>query len=189
MTAPNRGPEVSGGPAVDELHTRLLTFVGRTSGSPRVAADAVNEPMIRHWCQAMGDWNPAYTDPDWARTGPFGQTVAPPAMLQSWTHHDRRCPTPEQSGNAEEELVAELADAGYTSVVATGCTLSIARYLTVGERVHYQATIRSISPRKSTALGEGYFITTEMRYTDDADELVGSVDFVTLRFRPRERGE
>ncbi|MFC0530498.1 MaoC family dehydratase [Phytohabitans kaempferiae] len=170
--------------ATDELHARLLEFVGRTSGAPRVAGDAVNAPMIRHWCQAMGDENPGYTDPDWAESGPFGQIVAPPAMLQSWTHHDRRFPVATEPGNAEEELVGVLAEAGYTSVVATGCTLRFTRYLTIGDRVHYQATIRSVSPRKSTALGEGYFVTTEMRYTDAAGESVGSVDFVTLRFRP-----
>src|SRR5690606_40257618 len=47
--------------------------------------DPVNAPMIRHWCEAMGDANPAYTGPD---------AVAPPTMLQVWTMgglsgHDR----------------------------------------------------------------------------------------------------
>ena len=127
----------------DELHVRLLGFVGRTSGAPRIGADAVNEPMIRHWCQAMGDTNPAYTDPGWAASGPFGHVVAPAAMLQSWTHHDRRFPTSAmpgdgEAGNAEEELVALLADAGYTSVVATGCTMRFTRHLAVGDRVGYR---------------------------------------------------
>lgn len=171
----------------DALHDRLLAFVGRTSGAPRIGADAVNEPMIRHWCQAMGDAHPAYSDPEWAASGPFGHVVAPAAMLQSWTHHDRRFPTPGGADNAEEELVAALAEAGYTSVVATACTLRFVRHLAVGDRVRYEATIRAVSPRKSTALGAGYFITTEMRYSDAAGEPVGSVDFVTLRFRPAGR--
>lgn len=176
----------------DELHGRLLAFVGRTSGAPRVGADLVNAPMIRHWCQAMGDANPAYGDPEWAVSGPFGQPVAPPAMLQSWTHHDRRftvAPDATEPDNAEEELVAVLADAGYTSVVATGATLRFHRYLVPGDQVAYLATIRAVSARKRTKLGMGYFVTTEMSYADADDRPVGAVDFVTLRFRPARTGQ
>ena len=46
----------------EELEARLAGYVGRTTGPPQLAPDAVNEAMIRHWCDAMGDSNPVYTD-------------------------------------------------------------------------------------------------------------------------------
>jgi len=52
---------------------------------PFKAWDTVNAPMIRHWCEAMGDNNPLYTDSDAARAQGFEGVVAPPAMLQAWT--------------------------------------------------------------------------------------------------------
>ena len=42
---------------IDELRE----IIGQAS-PPQVGADAVNAPMIRHWCDAMEDDLPAYTD-------------------------------------------------------------------------------------------------------------------------------
>ena len=33
--------------------------------------------MIRHWCDAVGDTNPVYTDPDAAAKSAHGQIIAP----------------------------------------------------------------------------------------------------------------
>jgi len=63
---------------------RLQSFVGRELGAPLVARDPVNESMIRHWCDAVGDANPVYTDPDAAATSVHACVVAPPTMLQTW---------------------------------------------------------------------------------------------------------
>ena len=41
-----------------ELERSSKTFVGRDAGPPSTAPDPVNEAMIRHWCEAMGDRNP-----------------------------------------------------------------------------------------------------------------------------------
>ena len=170
----------------DELHERLLRHVGGTSGAPRVAPDPVNEPMIRHWCLALGDANPAYTDPVAAAASRFGGIVAPPTMIQAWTHHDRRFPGGDEGANAEELLVAELGEAGYTGVVATGCHYRFTRPLRPGDRTTYQAVIRTVSPRRRTRLGEGYFITAEVTYRDQEDREVATMAFTTLRFRPEE---
>ena len=53
----------------------LRRQVGST-GTPTTARDPVNQPMIRHWCDAMDDANPIYTDPDAARRGPHGEITA-----------------------------------------------------------------------------------------------------------------
>jgi acyl dehydratase len=168
------------------LEQTLQDFVGLTSGPPRLADDAVSAPMIRHWCQAMGDHNPVYTDPEFAAHSPLGGIVAPPTMLQTWTHHDRRFPLPAGENNAEERLAQVLAAAGFTGVVATSCRASYVRYLHLGDRTSYQSRIDSVSPLKQTALGHGYFIVVTMTIRDQADEVVGTIEFTTLRYRPRE---
>lgn len=38
----------------DELYVRLKEFEGRAAATAGVGKDPVNEPMIRHWCEAMG---------------------------------------------------------------------------------------------------------------------------------------
>ena len=67
-----------------EFLNQMRTFVGAT-GSSNPARDPVNQPMIRHWCDAMEDANPNYTDPAAAAGGVHGQVVAPPTMLNAWT--------------------------------------------------------------------------------------------------------
>ena len=44
----------------------------------------MNAPMIRHWCEAMGDTNPIYLDDAAARAAGRPGIVAPPTMLQAW---------------------------------------------------------------------------------------------------------
>ena len=70
----------------EELEAKLKKYVGIETGPAQVASDAVNEAMIRHWCDAMGDRNPVYTDADAAKQSPHGAMVAPPAMLLSWVN-------------------------------------------------------------------------------------------------------
>ncbi|MEV8317963.1 OB-fold domain-containing protein [Streptomyces sp. NPDC059900] len=117
--------------------------------------DPVNEPMIRHWCEAMGDTNPDYAGAD---------PIAPPTMLQAWTMgglsghvsgHQGRSP-------AYDELFALLDGAGYTSVVATDCEQEYLRVLRPGDEITFDAVIESVSERKTTKLGTGHFVTTRM---------------------------
>src|SRR5215467_8326012 len=101
------------------LVERLQRFVGRPASPPHRARDPVNQPMIRHWCDAVGDANPVYTDREAAAASRHGGVVAPPAMLQVWTMPglDRRAgPTGE---SAIGQVFALLDEAGFTSVVAT----------------------------------------------------------------------
>ena len=60
----------------------LRAFEGRTVGPPTPGPDEVNQPMIRHWCEAIGDRNPVYTDPAAAAASVHKGIVAPPTMLQ-----------------------------------------------------------------------------------------------------------
>ena len=46
---------------ISALEEKLRSCVGAKAG-PFLAWDSVNRAMIRHWCEAMGDKNPAYSE-------------------------------------------------------------------------------------------------------------------------------
>lgn len=156
-------------PAYEE---QLKAYEGRAATVAGVGKDPVNEPMIRHWCEAMGDTNPAYVGPD---------AMAPPTMLQVWTmgglsgHRGR--------SEAYDELFALLDGAGYTSVVATDCEQEYLRPLRPGDEITFDALIESVSGRKTTKLGTGYFVTTRMDVRAGG-ELAGTHRFRILKYAP-----
>ncbi|MBF9070813.1 OB-fold domain-containing protein [Streptacidiphilus sp. NEAU-YB345] len=148
--------------------------------------------MIRHWCEAMGDANPAYTGAD---------AVAPPAMLQAWTLPGLGLRSGGGSGGRSEHfdaLMAAVEADGCTSVVATDCEQEYLRPLWIGERVLFDAVIESVSDEKRTALGAGRFVTTRMdlrAYDEAAGEKpgdatpLGSHRFRILKFSPVARAD
>ena len=162
---------------------RLKKFGGKKAGEPEVAADPVNQPMIRHWVEAVGDENPVYTDPAAAEQSVHGQIVAPPVMLQAWVMRGVR-PRPASGGNARDELMRLLDGAGFTSVVATNCEQEYHRYLRLGDHLSTTTIIESVSDEKATGLGIGHFVTTRVDYRTDEGELVGTMRFRILKFKP-----
>lgn len=153
-------------------YERLKAFEGRPAATAAVGKDPVNAPMIRHWCEAVGDANPAYQGPE---------AIAPPTMLQAWTmgglsgHTDR--------SGAFDALFALLDGAGYTSVVATDCEQEYLRPLRPGDEITFDAVIESVSERKTTKLGAGHFVTTRMDVRADG-ELAGTHRFRILKYAP-----
>jgi uncharacterized OB-fold protein/acyl dehydratase len=172
----------------EELEATLEKYVGIDTGPPRTAPDAVNEAMIRHWCDAMGDRNPVYTDADAAKRSAHGGIVAPPAMLLSWVMRGIEMANPQPGkGDKQTELHALLSEYGYPSVVATNCDQGYSRYLRPGDRVSTTTRIESISAQKSTALGIGYFINTRDTFRDQNGEEVGWMTFRVLKFKPAQQ--
>src|SRR3954454_8139028 len=170
----------------DAFLDKLQGLVGRSSGPPMKAWDAVNQAMIRHWCDAVGDTNPIYTDPAAAAGSVHGQIVAPPTMLQAWTMKGL-VPPDSEGGGAQAELMALLDSAGFTSVVATNCEQEYARYLHLGDELTAEQVIEGVSPEKHTGLGDGHFVTTLTEFRDQSGELVGTMRFRILKFRPPEQ--
>jgi uncharacterized protein len=179
----------------DALLAELRAFEGRPSGPPMVARDEVNQAMIRHWVDAMGDDNPVYVDDASARANGFPGVVAPPTMLQAWIMRGYRsqpggawkAPS-DASGepSAQEQLFALLDEAGFTSVVATNCDQEYARPVVLGDLLTVTSVIDSVSPEKQTGLGDGHFVTTRLEFTDQHGEQVATMRFRILRFRPKQ---
>jgi uncharacterized OB-fold protein/acyl dehydratase len=162
---------------------RLKQFEGKEAGEPEQGADPVNQPMIRHWVEAVGDDNPIYTQPEAAEKSVHGEIVAPPVMLQAWVMRGVR-PRPTDGGNARDELMTLLDDAGFTSVVATNCEQEYHRYLHLGDHLSTTTIIESVSDEKATGLGVGHFVTTRVDYRTDEGELVATMRFRILKFKP-----
>jgi len=172
----------------EELEKRFPEFVGQPFGPPDVGIDAVNEAMIRHWCETMGDANPIYTDPAAAKSSRHGRLVAPPTMMQTWTMAGFPMAKGYDEPRDKQEALHKLFnEAGYTGVVATDCQQTYTRYLEPGDVVSAHATIESISEEKATALGIGYFVETRTRFTDQNGEEVGSMVFRVLKFKPAQQ--
>lgn len=169
----------------EELEAKLKAYVGIETGPPQTAPDPVNEAMIRHWCEAMGDRNPVYTDPDAAERSVHRGIVAPPTMMQAWVLRGISMADPNaEYGDKQTELHRLLTDYGYPSVVATNCEQGYTRYLRPGDRVSTTTVIESISEQKSTALGIGYFINTRDTFRNQDGDEVGWMTFRVLKFEP-----
>lgn len=173
------------------LEDRLAALIGRPMGSRGVSSgpDPVNQPMIRHWAAAFEDWNPVYTDPDRAARSRFGEIVAPPLMLQTWT-----MATPKITGIAERggspveadgaAALAVLDEAGFVGTLATNSEFEILRYLRIGDVISAVSIIESISEEKQTRAGVGRFVTWVTTYSDETGEVVGQQTFRILKFKP-----
>ena len=187
----------------------LAALVGRSMGDPFVALDLVNEPMIRHWAEAMGDTNPVYVDADAARREGLEGVIAPPTMLQAWSmvgltgtiERESKRGVVSDVESPNEMMMRLLDEEGFTSVVATNCEQEYDRPLRPGERIVTSATIDSISDVKKTGLGVGRFTTSRIEFFSVGDsfpsspneqaaalvhaERVGTMLFRILKFAPQ----
>jgi uncharacterized OB-fold protein/acyl dehydratase len=161
---------------------RLRAFEGTEVGV-EVGADAVNQAMIRHWVEAMGDENPVYVDPEAAARSVHGQVIAPAVMLQAWVMRGIRG-RPAEGGSPRDEMMGMLDDAGFSSVVATNSEQEYDRMLHLGDHLRTRTVIDSISEEKHTGLGIGHFVTTRVEYETTDGEPVGRMLFRILKFKP-----
>ena len=165
--------------------TDLRASRGAPAAAARTAPDAVNLPMIRRWCEAMGECNPLYLDDSYAATSEYGGVVAPPAMLEVWTMGRFRADGSTDTG----ELLGmeQLNTAGFTAVVATNLEQEYLRYLRPGDLITQRVFLEGVSDEKRTALGAGHFLDYRYEFSDQRGELVGRMRFRILKFRPSEQ--
>ncbi|MFI9767705.1 bifunctional MaoC family dehydratase N-terminal/OB-fold nucleic acid binding domain-containing protein [Streptomyces sp. NPDC052415] len=160
-----------------DLTERLKAFEGRPAATRATGKDPVNLPMIRHWCEALGDTNPAYSGPD---------AIAPPTMLQAWTMGGLLGRTGRSA--AYGDLLGLLDAAGCASVVATDCEQEYLRPLRPGDEITFDTVIETVSDRKTTRLGTGHFVTTRTDIRVGPD-LVGTHRFRILKYAPARQAE
>lgn len=154
------------------LDAQLQAFVGKRVG-PFKAFNPVNEAMIWQWCKAMGDENPTYLEDGYA----------PPTSLQMWTMRDVNGNYADGSTDEEPFAVLDfLEQNGFMGVIASQYDQTYFRYLKIGDTVQHYSTIISVSEKKSTGMGDGYFLQELQEFYDQNDEKFAEAKVTYLKF-------
>ena len=161
--------------------------VGAPPGRAQVGRDPVNLAMVHHWCQALGETNPAYLDEEVAGKTRHDGLISPPGMLGTWTM--TMDVVSRDVGGPRDQVLRRLEQAGYTSVVATDYRHTYHRDLRLGDRLSERLSIEEMSAPKHTGLGEGIFVTVRHDYLDQDGEIVGVGRMKLLKFKPRVAAE
>lgn len=168
----------------EDLQAGIEKIKAEGKSEPRKGRDPVNQPMIHHWVDAIGDKNPIYVDQEAAKAAGHPGIVAPPAMIQVWTMGGLG------AGRSDDDPLSKIMklfdDAGYVGVVATNCEQTYHRYLQPGEELTIHAEITDVVGPKQTALGEGYFINQLITWTTEEGEAVAEMNWRIMKFKPRE---
>ena len=175
--------------AAEDIRQAAEQIKAEGKSKPRKGRHAVNQPMVDHWLDAIGDKNPIYTDEAAAKAAGHPGVVAPPAMIQVWT----------MAGlggvRADDDPLSKIMrlfdDNGYVGVVATNCEQTYHRYLRPGEEVSVAAELTDVVGPKQTALGEGFFITQKITWSvpreTGEDEPVADMMWRIMKFRPKDQ--
>ncbi|MGY4709636.1 bifunctional MaoC family dehydratase N-terminal/OB-fold nucleic acid binding domain-containing protein [Mycolicibacterium sp. CBM1] len=173
--------------AIDDIRAAAEKVKADGKSKPRVGRHPVNQPMIDHWLDAIGDQNPIYVDEAAAKDAGHPGTVAPPAMIQVWTMMGLGGVRPDDDPLGK--IITLFDEAGYIGVVATNCEQTYHRYLRPGEEVSVSAELTDVVGPKTTALGEGFFITQKITWYggDDQKEPVAEMMWRIMKFIPADK--
>lgn len=165
---------------LDEAVQKLRDqYIGQRVG-PYYAWNPVSRTQVWQWCAAMGDTNPLYLGGE--------QAIAPPTMLQMWAFRDVHGQyAPGSTDKDTYEVLTCLNELGYSGSVAVSYDQTYHSYLKEGDNVHNYSTIINITDKKSTGLGEGYFVTERAEYYNQDNELFGEAEVTYFKYLPPEQ--
>ncbi|WP_062380449.1 FAS1-like dehydratase domain-containing protein [Pseudomonas abietaniphila] len=146
------------------------------------ASVPVSAWAIRNWCHVMGVTDPLFTDPGVAASRGYAVPVAPPVMLQLWTVLELQ----QHEHGVNRALRQGFTEAGYSAIVATNYDLTSLRLARVGDLITTRVSLESISPRKETPLGAGYFATEFHEWFDQDGMKLGELKIRCFYFRPNQ---
>jgi len=163
----------------DALLVELKSYIGVCIG-PVHAWDRVNHPMIRQWREAI----------DIEQQQPQEQNEAPATMLPVWLMAGLGGqPAPGSDLRDHRAIMKVLEREGFCGILGTNCEQDYERRLIPGERISSTYEVESVSDRKRTKFGSGYFITFLQSFHDETKALVGSMRLRILRYRPETLAE
>ena len=166
----------------------LQALTGNRLG-PYLSFNPVSRVQIWQWCSAMGDRNPLYLDDAYRSRAGFERVVAPPAMMQMWSMRDvNMAYAPGSTDAAPYQVLDTLSDNGFPGNVAVSYDITFHRLLLEGDRAHHYTTVIAISERKSTALGQGYFVTERVEYLDQDERLFAEALITYFQYKPAVTG-
>ena len=177
----------------DALYEQLQARIGTNVAEPGNAVDEVNMAMIRQWTDAFCDRNPIYENREFAATTRHGDLIAPPAMMQTWTMTRPILENLAERGGLTADIdpnspLITLDEAGYIGALATNSEYEFIKPARLGDLISSDAVLETISPRKKTGLGFGYFVTWLSTYTTHDGEVIGRQRFTLFKFDPSTMG-
>lgn len=149
---------------------------------PYLSFNPVNATQIWQWCSAMGDHNPSYL--------PGPRQIAPPAMMQMWTMrdiHDNYAPG--STTAAPYQVFDDMALMGYPANVAVSYDITFMRYLQPGDQARHFTTVVNISDKKTTGLGVGFFVTEQVEYLTQDEQLFARALITYFQYRADTDGD
>jgi len=170
--------------AVEEIAQAAERIKAEGKSKPRRGRHAVNQPMVDHWLDAIGDKNPVYVDEAAAKAAGHPGIVAPPAMIQVWTMAGLG--GVRSDDDPLSKIMGLFDENGYIGVVATNCEQTYHRYLRPGDEVSVAAELTDVVGPKNTALGEGFFITQKITWSV-AQEPVAEMIWRIMKFKPADQ--
>jgi hypothetical protein len=147
---------ITEGPMYDLLSGRI----GKPFAMSRAAPDPVSRAQIRHWLEAMGHEHTTY----------LTEGRAPRAMMPVFTNRALR-----ETVAADDDLSGVTTAIAGLGLLPAGVAISH-NYLAdiwVGDEIRETTQLESVSLRKKTRLGAGYFITARTDYTNQHDSPLG----------------
>jgi len=174
---------------ISEYDAELQALVAQSQETSGTAGWEVNKAMIQQWVEAFEDGNAMYTDEEYAKKSKYGGIIAPPPMTSTFSGGPRWPvrETARQAAPGANKLTEMLHAEGYTQTVATNNAWEFYRPIQPGDRLTSKGKTSSITTRKQTRTGEGYFMTNDSIYYNQRGEMVAKQSFTTLRFKAPER--
>ncbi len=171
----------------NNIELDLQALQGHRLG-PYNSFNPVSRVQIWQWTSAMGDRNPLYLDDAYRAGSEFDRVVAPPAMMQMWTMRDINDQYAPGSTDAPPyQIFDTLSENGFPGNVAVSYDITFHRYLQEGDRAHHYTTVVNITDLKTTALGEGHFVTERVEYLDQGEQLFAEALITYFQYRPAEQ--
>ncbi|MBT8138755.1 MAG: MaoC family dehydratase N-terminal domain-containing protein [Gammaproteobacteria bacterium] len=168
----------------ENISLDLHALQGKRLG-PYNSFNPVSRVQIWQWTSAMGDKSPLYLDDDYRAGTEFDRVVAPPAMMQMWTMRDINDNYAPGSTDAPPyQIFDTLSKNGFPGNVAVSYDITFHRYLLEGDRAHHYTTVVNISELKTTALGEGHFVTERVEYLDQNESLFAEALITYFQYKP-----
>lgn len=139
----------------------------------------VEAGRVADFCALVGDANPCYWDPAVAADR-FGGPVAPPATLMVWRFG---APWNPAGPPVHGPLIGLEVPLPVDDLINVSTETHFHAPIRVGARLTYLDRVLSISDIKHTALGPGYFVTSEFQAVDETGTKIATHRNVVLRFR------
>ena len=153
-----------------QVREKLLAL---TEDSDRVPAPfPIDELFIRHWCETLEDGNPLYIDEEFARGKGYHGLVVPPIAIFPASRFPFRWPWPPKGGYQRIVLYEVKRLLELPVAIATDSEIEFFKAVEIGERLSLSDRLVTLSPWKTTRLGDGHFITYATSYWNERGDKV-----------------